>query len=71
MCEPEMEALSPNSRTRKDCDRPFRQPSMTVLVEPIEELVAGVEPASPEYETGVLPLNYASTEGASEEPAAG
>ncbi len=31
-----------------------------LLVEPIEELAAGIEPASPEYETGVLPLNYAS-----------
>jgi hypothetical protein len=34
---------------------------MMVLVEPVEELAAGIEPASPEYETGVLPLNYAST----------
>ena len=33
---------------------------MTVLDEPIEELAAGIEPAPPEYETGVLPLNYAS-----------
>ncbi len=45
----------------------FAKPSMTVLVEPIEELAAGIEPASPEYETGVLPLNYASMDEAATE----
>ncbi len=63
--------IEPDSRVRKDHTRPFRQPLMIVLVEPVEELATGIEPASPGYETGVLAAELREQEGASEEPTAG